>query len=583
MKDDFFNDVVVSSGKTAVDTDKLLMSVRAMHQRHDTLVAAQNYLYEALGQLTVATALGPFAATEGAAAMQALNTACETVGTLSRDIGQQAEALENALFVLGSADADGATFYGWMAEFRPEEVAGALGPPFGFVPKSTPKYEGTRTQFTVAGAARALRGLHGGPPPGEKNLPGNEDVRWTAQGAGGGLRGILGSGAGSDRGGSVYVRTTVIDRETGKEKVVEKRVGPSPFGEALTEEAQRQAAAIPHPYHPLTGQPLAHPYASPAFGENPWDGPLPGITQAMQVFAGLAPVGLQKVKTPIKASEAFERIEHMEGNDTTGEFEILEHVSPNGARSWSVVIKGTAQWMPGGTNPQDIETNLADISGFDSDQKRAILAGMEAVGIGEGEPVEFIGHSQGGIEAGGIATDPEVLDKYTVVSVMTAGSPVAFTPGNTNVRVLSLENTRDIVPALDGEHNARVDGQVTVHFDGDKLGLKNEKGEPAGAHDVPVYTEAMSEIEAAGARPGLEEVREWEEHRVQAMGIGVGTTTTVHTVQTQRMAAQTQRVVPQPIGTEKTGQAGGQGKTRPKMETHPQRSLPESPDGPQHR
>lgn len=574
MKDDFFNDVVVSSGKTAVDTDKLLMSVRAMHQRHDTLVAAQNYLYEALGQLTVATTLGPFAATEGAAAMQALNTACETVGTLSRDIGQQAEALENALFVLGSADADGATFYGWMAEFRPEEVVGALGPPFGFVPKSTPKYEGTRTQFTVAGAARTLHGLHGGPPPGEKNLPGNEDVRWTAQGAGGGLRGILGSGAGSDRGGSVYVRTTVIDRETGQEKVVGNRVGPSPFGEAVTEEAQRQAARAPHPYHPLTGQPLIGPYPSPDFGENPWGGALPGVIQAMQIFAGLAEPKIQQIDTPVKASDAFGRIEQMGGNDQSGEFEILEHISPTGERSWSVVIKGTAQWVPGGTNPQDIETNLAGISGFDSDQSRAIKEAMAIVGIKEGEPVEFIGHSQGGIEAGRIAADPEVLDKYNVVSVMTAGSPVAFTPGNPQVRVLSLENTRDIVPALDGEHNARVDGQVTVHFDGDKLGLKNEKGEPAGPHDVPVYTEAMSEIEAAGARPGLEEVREWEDHRVHAMGIGAGTTTTVHTVQTQRVEA------PRRATTSTTGQtSGSQGGNG----TRSQQSPPESPDGPQHR
>ena len=80
-----------------------------------------------------------------------------------------------------------------------------------------------------------------------------------------------------------------------------------------------------------------------------------------------------------------------------------------------------------------------------------ILAAMAEAGIGPGEPVALVGHSQGGIMAAWLAAHQ---DTYPISAVVTAGSPVAglgpFPEGPTS---LSLENRGDVIPLTEGEAN----------------------------------------------------------------------------------------------------------------------------------
>ena len=104
---------------------------------------------------------------------------------------------------------------------------------------------------------------------------------------------------------------------------------------------------------------------------------------------------------------------------------------------------------------QNLGTNFAGIAGTTNAYEQSILQAMEKAGIPPGAPVNFVGHSQGGIVAARMAqklTDPDSgYRQYDVTSVVTAGSPVDAIDLPESIRELSLVNEYDIVPRLDGE------------------------------------------------------------------------------------------------------------------------------------
>ncbi|WP_022867215.1 hypothetical protein [Schaalia vaccimaxillae] len=242
--------------------------------------------------------------------------------------------------------------------------------------------------------------------------------------------------------------------------------------------------------------------------------------------------------TPTQPSQLLGEIAKVGGDESNGQIRILEHSTPavdgTSTKSWSVVIRGTQVWAPGSSNVQDLATNLQAVARQPSDQSAAVLEAMRLAGIEKGEPVEFVGHSQGGIIAAQLAADEAVNDHYSVASVLTAASPTAgFTP-SPGVKVLSLENTRDIVPALDGAANQTVPGITTVSFDGD--GLADGRSSVPSAHSLDVYLSLMSQIEGdedAGA--GLDEVHAWQRSRSFMLGLNESTTTTAHIFDTHRV------------------------------------------------
>ncbi|MGO3797282.1 MAG: hypothetical protein ACTJGR_09210, partial [Pauljensenia sp.] len=170
----------------------------------------------------------------------------------------------------------------------------------------------------------------------------------------------------------------------------------------------------------------------------------------------VAPIGAaaHRVDTPRMPSQVLARVGGVRSAQDAGQVEILRHRTPGVGgverTSWSVVIRGTQAWGVGGPNPQDMLSNLQAVAGEESDQSRAVLAAMEGAGIAAGEPVELVGHSQGGAIAAQLASDPEVAARYRVTSVLTAGAPAGGAEGGPGVGMLNLENTRDPVPGLDG-------------------------------------------------------------------------------------------------------------------------------------
>ncbi len=87
---------------------------------------------------------------------------------------------------------------------------------------------------------------------------------------------------------------------------------------------------------------------------------------------------------------------------------------------------------------------------------------MAKAGIQPG-PVLLTGHSQGGITAASLASDPAFMSRYNVTDIVTGGSPIGRFDIPESVNVLSIEHTQDPVPRLDGVPNPERHNWTTVH------------------------------------------------------------------------------------------------------------------------
>lgn len=253
-----------------------------------------------------------------------------------------------------------------------------------------------------------------------------------------------------------------------------------------------------------------------------------------------APVTL--TPTPVTPSALVQRVSRLESAQRHGQFEILRHDTQGKdghiSRSWTVVVRGTQRWDVGGENPQDLHTNLQSMARIESEQTGAIRAAMEDVGIAPGEPVEFVGHSQGGMISAQLASDPQIQADYNVAGVLAVGAPTgAYSPPTSpeGQGVLNVENLRDLVPALDGEgHDIDAKNSTSVYFDSDRLGTRSSFEARPFAHDINVYIEALERIES-GNDPHLKGFHEWVDKRHSAMGFTENTRTLSMTFNTQRV------------------------------------------------
>ncbi len=84
---------------------------------------------------------------------------------------------------------------------------------------------------------------------------------------------------------------------------------------------------------------------------------------------------------------------------------------------------------------------------------------------------------------------------YHVTDVVTAGSPVATSGVPDDVTVLSLENTGDVVPLLDGEANPDAAHHTTVSADVHTGHLGAEDGQN---HAVSTYGQIAAAAEDSG-------------------------------------------------------------------------------------
>ncbi|WP_146073122.1 hypothetical protein [Arthrobacter sp. N199823] len=133
-----------------------------------------------------------------------------------------------------------------------------------------------------------------------------------------------------------------------------------------------------------------------------------------------------------------------------GDVRVVSVEQPDGSMAYIVNIPGTETWgINGSGQGRDLTSNLMVMAGQSSSAQRAIELAMQQAGIPPGAPVLLAGHSQGGMIAAALASDPGFMDRYNVTNVVTVGSPVNGVDIDPRVHVLEAQHQGDLVPKLD--------------------------------------------------------------------------------------------------------------------------------------
>lgn len=174
-----------------------------------------------------------------------------------------------------------------------------------------------------------------------------------------------------------------------------------------------------------------------------------------------------------------------------GEIGILRLRGPDGTERFVVELPGTSTWTPRpGTDPRDLATNVHLAAEGSTAYASGVVAAMAAAGVPPGAPVLLVGHSQGGLVAARIAADPLLRSGFLVVAVLTAGSPLGRADEPAGVSVLSLENSADVVPQLEGRANPDRSDTTTAVFHA-------QHGSVVDNHDVDLYARAADTLPAS--------------------------------------------------------------------------------------
>jgi len=171
-----------------------------------------------------------------------------------------------------------------------------------------------------------------------------------------------------------------------------------------------------------------------------------------------------------------------------GEIDLRFLDCPDGRRRVIVDIPGTRTWLPFSSDAADLQSDLDEVAGEASVYEDGVLEAMTRAGVRPTDEVMLVGHSLGGMVAASTARDAVRSGRFDVTHVVTAGAPfgryVAQVPRT--VQVLALENTDDLVPALDNHANPDRTNVVTV------------RGKVSGGHHLePAYTALAAEVDAS--------------------------------------------------------------------------------------
>lgn len=174
---------------------------------------------------------------------------------------------------------------------------------------------------------------------------------------------------------------------------------------------------------------------------------------------------------------------------------------PDGRRRYIVYVPAMTDWsMASGRNTTDTATNVQTMAGRESAMRHVVKEAVKDAGIGPDDEVMLVGYSQGGIVAASLAADPEFRRQANVRQMVTVGSPVGrFDVEGT--KVLSIEQDRDVIPALDGSDNPDTRDWTTIIADTPPV------DKPMDAHSSDAYSEVIRDLEESG-QPDIAEFAE---------------------------------------------------------------------------
>ena len=145
-----------------------------------------------------------------------------------------------------------------------------------------------------------------------------------------------------------------------------------------------------------------------------------------------------------------------------GTIACCKYRKADGTYAWRIIIPGTDG---NHDSPMDWYTNFELMSADErqrgtAESLRFLDETMKQAGIQPDDPVEIVGHSQGGIIAAAAAT--HFQDKYDIQHIATLGSPIANFEIPEKTRVTAIEMDDEGIAALDGEANPHTENWLTI-------------------------------------------------------------------------------------------------------------------------
>lgn len=165
----------------------------------------------------------------------------------------------------------------------------------------------------------------------------------------------------------------------------------------------------------------------------------------------------------------------------------------DGSRRVIVDVTGTKSWTPLPTGDiTSLTTNGRALVGEPTAYEHGVLAAMRQAGVRRDDPVMLVGHSEGGMVAVEAARDAAASGQFTITHLVTAGAPIGLTVAALprSIQVLALENTRDLVPHLDGTANPDEPNVTTVSGTHGNGTIINDHA--VGASYVPLAKDAQA-------------------------------------------------------------------------------------------
>ena len=186
------------------------------------------------------------------------------------------------------------------------------------------------------------------------------------------------------------------------------------------------------------------------FGEGPGLAGTPVAVATDPLEAGtFSPVLARPVDLPSLMQGVTDGYQVGEGPGSNGDVRITRVDNGNGP-AYVVAIPGTERWWPdAGAEGRDLSANVNLVAGNPTAAAESVRRAMDAAGIPPGSPVLLVGHSQGGIIAGQLASDPAFVQRYGVTDVVTYGAPIDHMTLAPGVSALQVQHGVDLVPRLD--------------------------------------------------------------------------------------------------------------------------------------
>lgn len=185
-------------------------------------------------------------------------------------------------------------------------------------------------------------------------------------------------------------------------------------------------------------------------------------------------------------------------NNKSGNIRLERYQTPKG-RIVVMYLPGTSEWNPLNSNKAFDSRSDAELlgNGEKSSAYRAANAAMNAFGVNQQDRLVLVGYSQGGMVAAELAAQ-----HANVTSVVTMGSPIANEQIPAGVKVISLEHSNDIVPAISGTTNPMTENWATA-----SRHVEVNQGENVlKAHEMREYV-STSALADASTDSGLNRLR----------------------------------------------------------------------------